>query len=232
MTEGCIAIGNLDYWEGILIPCDAQPDRAGLELRIYLKYHKDLQDFKAKLLQHMTWASFRAEYVGSKNTFFGMDSKLITKHHADPLFKRYIYVVDIEERQLHCLEATFEGGGATGYECAETIDLDQDNPPVYRTWDKKVLDLKFEETDEGFRYGPTIGAYLIELLKTLWIEQQNFSGKRPFGNGGWDYDLYTVLIRNGIIEGKLDEWGYIETFDNEKGFEVILRAIQYLGKGD
>ena len=36
----------------------------------------------------------------------------------------------------------------------------------------------------------TIGEYFEKLLLTLWDEQEDFSGKRPFGNSGWEYDVY------------------------------------------
>lgn len=60
----------------------------------------------------------------------------------------------------------------------------------------------------------TVRDYLRELLMTLWNEQEGFSGKRPFGNSGWEYDLYTPLIKAGFIEGKLDSNGCVDTITN------------------
>lgn len=46
----------------------------------------------------------------------------------------------------------------------------------------------------------TIKEYFLELLKTLWLEEEGFSGKRPFGNSGWQYEIYDLLTQNGILE--------------------------------
>jgi hypothetical protein len=37
----------------------------------------------------------------------------------------------------------------------------------------------------------TIREYLRTLLSELWREEESFNGKRPFGNSGWQYDVYT-----------------------------------------
>jgi hypothetical protein len=71
----------------------------------------------------------------------------------------------------------------------------------------------------------TIRQYLHVLLQTLWTEQEGFSGKRPFGNSGWSYDLYKPLIQAGAIRGKLDEDGYIDRVDSEGGDELMKQLI-------
>jgi hypothetical protein len=54
----------------------------------------------------------------------------------------------------------------------------------------------------------TVKQYLHALLRTLWDEQESFSGKRPFGNSGWDFDLYAPLAKAGFIDlGPLGEDG-------------------------
>ena len=55
--------------------------------------------------------------------------------------------------------------------------------------------------------GLTVRGYLHQLLATLWHEQEGFSGKRPFGNSGWTYDLYVPLARAGAIKATLTPWG-------------------------
>ncbi len=76
----------------------------------------------------------------------------------------------------------------------------------------------------------TVGEYLGLLLSTLWIENEGFSGKRPFGDSGWQYDVYIALSKAGLIEGLiLDEDGYVEQFsyaDAIKADELILQAIR------
>lgn len=55
----------------------------------------------------------------------------------------------------------------------------------------------------------TVRDYLRTLLTTLWSEGEGFSGKRPFGNSGWEHDIYKPLIAGGFIPGELDDEGYI-----------------------
>jgi len=71
-----------------------------------------------------------------------------------------------------------------------------------------------------------IRQFLKDLLIRLWIEKECFSGKRPFGNSGWDYLLYTPLIEAGIVAGKIDEDGYIAEIDEKKADKIILDYIQ------
>jgi hypothetical protein len=59
----------------------------------------------------------------------------------------------------------------------------------------------------------SIRQYFETLLLKLWEENEGFNGKRPWGNSGWDYDVYVPLIKAGLIEGELDENGYITKVD-------------------
>lgn len=91
----------------------------------------------------------------------------------------------------------------------------------------EILNLKMD-SDIGT---VTIRDYLRKLLITLWREQESFSGKRPFGNSGWDYDVYKPLIIAGIVNGTLDEEGYIEKFDSkeeQKAHTLIIDLIDYI----
>ena|ERR1044072_7784146 len=56
----------------------------------------------------------------------------------------------------------------------------------------------------------TVGEYLSKLLCKVWNEAENFSGKRPFGNSSWQYEVYDSLAAAGVIDGLLvdDEWDY------------------------
>jgi hypothetical protein len=47
--------------------------------------------------------------------------------------------------------------------------------------------------------------YLRKLLETLWDDGECFSGKRPFGNSGWEWEIYDALGRAGFIAGVLAE---------------------------
>lgn len=91
---------------------------------------------------------------------------------------------------------------------------------------EKVLELKFIPC--GWTKKITISKFFEELLVTLWYENEQFSGKRPFGNGGWQSDLYCCLIKNKIIDGSLDEDGYVESFNEEKSAKYIEKLIKYI----
>jgi hypothetical protein len=99
-----------------------------------------------------------------------------------------------------------------------------------------MTEITAEQTQEilGMELGPndsgasTVRGYLVALLRELWREGEGFSGKRPFGNSSWEYDLYPPLIKAGLIRGKLDEDGYIEDVDDKRGDELIAAAIASL----
>lgn len=88
-----------------------------------------------------------------------------------------------------------------------------------------VLDIKMQENDAA---AITIKDYLKALLTTLWSEGEGFSGKRPFGNSGWEHELYVALVAAGAVQGKLDEEGCLDTVDHESANELIFQAIESL----
>ena len=68
---------------------------------------------------------------------------------------------------------------------------------------QKILQLEFYSTDLERQI--TVKGFLKELLATLFKEQDCFSGKRPFGNSGWDYDMAKCFVENKIIPGTIDD---------------------------
>ena len=77
----------------------------------------------------------------------------------------------------------------------------------------------------------TIREYFKFLLLNLWDEKEGFSGKRPFGNSGWEYELYATLIKNNIILGELDDFGQVQTLNKEneqKADQLIFDVISNL----
>lgn len=73
----------------------------------------------------------------------------------------------------------------------------------------------------------TVGGYLRALLRRVWEEGEGFSGKRPFGNSGWEHELYRALITAGaVVGGSLDTEGYV----SERGDadQVVFKAIDAL----
>lgn len=64
--------------------------------------------------------------------------------------------------------------------------------------EQEILNLKFYCNDLNREV--TIGEYFKELLQALWIEEESFSGKRPFGNSGWQSEVEQVLYEQANIE--------------------------------
>lgn len=90
---------------------------------------------------------------------------------------------------------------------------------------QNIFNLEMECSDSGSK---TIGEYLKKLLVELWKEGDGFSGKRPFGNSGWEYDLYKPLISAGLCKGKLDKDGFIAEVDKKQAHLIILSLINNL----
>lgn len=87
--------------------------------------------------------------------------------------------------------------------------------------DDEILELKMN-SDIG---ETTIRRWLRELLLRLWRDGEGFNGKRPFGNSGWQFDVYKPLIKAGLIKGTLDEDGCIDEVDWIEGDSIVNRLI-------
>lgn len=71
--------------------------------------------------------------------------------------------------------------------------------------------------------------YFKTLLRTLWKEEEGFSGKRPFGNSGWKFSVYKGLIEHNLIPGEIDEDGFVAQVDEEAADKLICELIDKLG---
>lgn len=97
----------------------------------------------------------------------------------------------------------------------------------------KILQTSMGENDAD---AETIGEYLIKLSATCWDEEDGFSGKRPFGNSGWVYELYTALAHAYPEELKVvwydyeDDFSELQDFDKKVAIEYINTAYQALYK--
>lgn len=73
--------------------------------------------------------------------------------------------------------------------------------------------------------------YLKALLTSLWSEGEDFSTKRPFGNSGWQRDVYRALVAANLVPGSFDEYGCLEQFSYENRVaadRLIQQAIEAL----
>jgi hypothetical protein len=91
--------------------------------------------------------------------------------------------------------------------------------------DKGLLDALDVRFDSDAGDDLTVRDYLRTLLVTLWKEGEQFSGKRPFGNSGWVYELYKPLIAGGFIQGTLDEDGCVDTVDEKTAGAYVCDLI-------
>ena len=85
-----------------------------------------------------------------------------------------------------------------------------------------ILKIKMQENDAK---AATIGEYLKTLLAKIWTDGEGFSGKRPFGNSGWEYDVYEALVSARAVEGVIDDYGDIVSCNTKSADEIILKAI-------
>ena len=74
----------------------------------------------------------------------------------------------------------------------------------------------------------TIRDYLVNLLAKVWREAEGFSGKRPFGNSGWDWDLFNALAQGGLVTATFDDEGWVDEIDEAVGHRLIADAIEAL----
>lgn len=93
---------------------------------------------------------------------------------------------------------------------------------------EQVLALPMDPDHNDSPRATTIREYLVDLLAELWQEQDEFSGKRPFGNSDWPNNLIYPLVTAQVIEGGPDEWGELSADTLRHGRRVIALAIDAL----
>lgn len=91
----------------------------------------------------------------------------------------------------------------------------------------EALNLSFFSDD--LNQDITVRGYLLRLLSDLWRKEDDFNSKRPFGNSGWQWEVYGALIEAGYIPGELDEDGGIEDVDEQAGTAFVLSLIDQMG---
>lgn len=87
--------------------------------------------------------------------------------------------------------------------------------------EQEALDTKFMCHDLGEEIA--VRDYLKRLLHTLFEQGEGFSGKRPFGNSGWENDLAVPMIVGGFIAGEIDD-GYGELADQD-AFDALIHKL-------
>ncbi|WP_395452901.1 hypothetical protein ACHMW5_02500 [Azospirillum melinis] len=90
---------------------------------------------------------------------------------------------------------------------------------------KAALDLPMQENDANAK---TVRDYLKALLMGVWMRGESFDGKRPFGNSGWEYDLYRPLVVAGLVPGDVCANAFGKEFDRDAADRIICEAIEAL----
>jgi hypothetical protein len=72
----------------------------------------------------------------------------------------------------------------------------------------------------------TVREYLCQLLERLWEDDDSFNSKRPFGYSDWEWRVYEVLMREGVIPGTLSH------FDEPEANRYVRKLIRYLMVGE
>lgn len=91
---------------------------------------------------------------------------------------------------------------------------------------RDILNLPLDQPNDA--KAATVRDYLRALLSRCWEEEESFSGKRPFGNSGWQSDVNIALIKAGVVKGKLDSDGYIVSCDHRQARHAVSDAIAAL----
>lgn len=90
---------------------------------------------------------------------------------------------------------------------------------------EEILNLKLGYNDA---HASTVREFMRKLLVKMWDEGEGFSGKKPFGNSGWEQPITLAMIRAKLINGEIDEDGFIKTMDRSASERLIRKAINAL----
>jgi hypothetical protein len=93
-----------------------------------------------------------------------------------------------------------------------------------------ALDVRFD-SDAGEKI--TIRDYFRRLLLKLWHENYRFDSKRPFGNSGWEIEVYRALGKAGFVElgeydEENDEFSFTTEEQEQKAHEYCVQLIRYI----
>ena len=89
--------------------------------------------------------------------------------------------------------------------------------------DTKILDIEFEHNSIGTT---TLRKCFTQILTDVWVECEGFSGKRALGDSDWQNDIYVMLIKNGVIQGTIDEDGCAVIESVWKADNTIVELIK------
>ncbi len=91
---------------------------------------------------------------------------------------------------------------------------------------QEILDIKFESIDfDGKKV--SIRFFLKELLKQVWLDDEGFNGKRPFGFSDWKDRIYQVLAAHDLVKADYNKKdAYYDKIDTKAADKIILKLIK------
>lgn len=90
----------------------------------------------------------------------------------------------------------------------------------------ELLALRFD-SDAGQNL--TIREWFIDLARLAWTEGEGFSGKRPWGNSGWESAVYLPLVKHGAMPGELAEnGGWLDDWDDVVGQALVANMLDHM----
>lgn len=89
--------------------------------------------------------------------------------------------------------------------------------------DEAILEVPMDPEDND-AHATTVREYLKAWLLDAWDSEP----KHMFGTSGWHVDIAKPLIQAGLIQGVIDDEGYVDEFDHHELDQVIFRAVQAL----
>jgi hypothetical protein len=93
---------------------------------------------------------------------------------------------------------------------------------------EKVLNLKTSENAAALPANTKLRDIFAEFLCELIVTTDSFSGKRPLGNSDWWYELAKPLVKEGIVDGKINEWGDACDYFSKEIDDVLVGAIKHM----
>jgi len=91
--------------------------------------------------------------------------------------------------------------------------------------DASIGDIVFHPRGRGLPGTMTIREFLKEILMRCWDEYDCFYGKRPFGDSGWQWDLYEAIGKAKKVPCAYDDDEFNITFENRKIADNMIRDL-------
>jgi hypothetical protein len=138
----------------------------------------------------MTGQEFCTEYNRMRDSVWGLMQTINLTNGSD------IFHITYDELRILDVRASgiFINERRTVFPLWALDNVNEYATQYVREYHKHIIDAPIELIDFD---GPiTLRQWCREVLKELWRKEEGFSGKRPFGNGGWKRDICDAMGRS------------------------------------